>query len=117
LLHVCKGKNCKLNEEVVEDIGIVSLQRNSIWTDSNGENTFNFFRFFVLVIISSSIYLGCCLVLIAFLTIVTSTLRINVRAFGFGLHLIKENSKLQLSQHNVNIVVDFNVHLNSVDNI
>jgi hypothetical protein len=76
LFKISKWKDCKLNVEVVEDIWVISLQWNSIWTNENWENTVNLLGFFIFFIINS--FNLCCLSFTIIVPLFSSTLWINI---------------------------------------
>lgn len=101
--------------EVVEHIGVVSLQWNTIWADLDGEDTIYFLGFFILIISLSCLLSVSCFFF--FGIFLASRLWIDVRSLGLGLHFIMKSTHLVLSQDDINVVVELNIHLNCIDDI
>lgn len=119
VFEISEWEYSKLNVEVVEDIRVISLQRNLIWTHTNHIDTFNFLSLLILLIDlkSSSISCSCSSFINSIIFLSLSGLRINVRTFRIGFHFINKNSHFDFSQDNINIVVDFNIHLDCINDV
>jgi len=114
LLKIGEGEGGELDEEVVHHIRVVSLQRNTIWSNEDSMNTIDFLQLIVFII-------SCLLDLVFLISSITSflnfTILIILLTLDTGFHLGSENTHFVFSQDNINVVVKLNVHLYGIDNI
>jgi hypothetical protein len=67
-LDISEGLANDLDKEVVHYIGVVSLERDSVRTDQNGEDTLNFLCFVIfIIVIALATVVSSCLLLFKFI--------------------------------------------------
>jgi len=107
-LDVCEGLASKLNKEIVHNIRIVSLQRRSIWSNTNWEDTLNLLKLIIIIIK---------FVLFWNISSIFSIFFSNTGLLLFSSLFVHQNSHLELSENNIYIVVEINIELDSIDYI
>ena len=87
-----------LDEEVVHDIGVVSLKWGTIWTNSNGKHTIDLLKFIIIVVD---------LVFLLFINLYLIFIIVTIWSWVLDLLslLVLEGAHSKLSEHNVNIIV------------
>jgi len=104
LIDVSETSTGKHNEEVIHNIGVVSLIWSTIWTDDNCVDSVDLFEFVIIIIIVNLISRTCFL-------------------FGFSdssfflIDFVSKSAHSEFSKSRVNIVVKLNIKLNCIDSV
>ena len=106
-------KSTILDEEVVHDIGVVSLEWHTVWTNADGLDTINLLKLIIFLVIT--VVVGLFSLFISFLALFSFTT--GGSALGFVDHFLFEFAHSELSEDSINIVIELNIHLDSINNI
>lgn len=119
LIELGEGPDNEADEEVLHDVRWVTLQRNAIGTNLDLPDAIDLHG---LVILLNVDHLGLQLLLLIFFIecVVSTTLILIVTiivVFLLGDDFVPKLAHAILTKHNVDEVVDFNIHGNSVDDV
>jgi hypothetical protein len=103
LFDVSETSNSKHDEEIVHNIGVVSLQWSTIWTNKNLPDTIKFLEL-VIIIVSLFFLTSCCF-------------SFGGNASLFLLNFFSENTHSEFSKNNVDVVIELNIKLHRINGI